>query len=85
MSWAIFFAGHIERSKPTGLKLAYDSELWKKLEKMKANIEMTVRLEEARIYSWDNKLEISRRKIYLKWQKVTPNHKYFKGQNSFNN
>lgn len=42
-----FFAGHVEWSKPTGLKLAYDSKFWKKLEKMKANIEMVVHLEEA--------------------------------------
>lgn len=49
---------------------------------MKANIEERMHLEEARIYCWDNKLEISGRKIYLKWQKVTPNHKYFKFQSS---
>lgn len=80
MSWAIFFAGHTEQSKPTGLKFALDSELWKKLGTMKANIEMTVHLGKARIYCWDNKLEISGRKIYLEWQKGTPSPKYFKDQ-----
>lgn len=42
-----FFCWPYRVIKATALKLAYDSEFLKKLEKMKANIEMAVHLEEA--------------------------------------
>lgn len=53
-----FLAVYSDQS-PSDSKLTYDAELWKKLKKWKVNIEMTVHLKGARIYCWDNKLEIS--------------------------